>query len=160
MRIGDLVEHQHHAFRRERFDIQRGQGIGLGEQALMHGVRAELLVDLARPHYFGCYAGIDIFLGKTPLGILGEEKPADPALRIGQRHRHRVPAIENGWSVRLCLAVAPGRAAAGSALVERLDATAELRFSVAIAHEVSLCHGFRIMAIWAAKACQSADRVG
>src|SRR5437763_10511636 len=126
----------------------------------MHGVRAELLVDLARPHDFGSDAGIDIHLGKAPFGVLGEEKLADPPLRIGKRHRHRVPAIENDWRVRPCLAVAPGWAAAGSALVERLAATAELRFSVAIAHAISLCHGFRIMAIWAAKACQPADRVG
>ena len=44
MRIGDLVEHQHDACAGS-LDIGRGQGIGLGEQALMHGVGRQPLVD-------------------------------------------------------------------------------------------------------------------
>ncbi len=42
MRIGDLVEHQHDAAVRQILDVGRGQGIGLGEQPLMHRVGREL----------------------------------------------------------------------------------------------------------------------
>ncbi len=54
-------------------DIGRGQGIGLGEQALMHGIRAEPLVDQGRPDDFRRHAGIDILVGE-PLGGVFRQK--------------------------------------------------------------------------------------
>ena len=77
VRIGDLVEHQHDAFLRQRLDIGRGQGIGLGQQALMHGVGAEPLVDRTRPDDLGRDAGVDVFVGKPLRGVLGQQQFAD-----------------------------------------------------------------------------------
>ena len=113
VRIGDLVEHQHDALGRQRSDIRRGQGIRLGQQALMHGVRAEPLVDQARPDDFRSHAGVDMVVGEAPGGIFGEPQLANPALRIGQRRRHRVPAIQHDRPVGAGVAVAPRRRAAG-----------------------------------------------
>ena len=136
VRIGDLVEHQHDAFLRQRIDIRRGQGIGLGQQALMHGVRTEPLVDQARPHDFRRHAGVDIVVGEPPGGIFGQPQLANLALRIGQRRRHRVPAIQDDRPVGAGVAVAPGRPAAGFAALVRAFAAAALkwRLSIAIAH--------------------------
>jgi hypothetical protein len=50
VRIGDLVEHQHDAFRRQRLDIGRRQRIGFRQQALMHGVVGQLRRDDVGPH--------------------------------------------------------------------------------------------------------------
>ena len=94
-------------------DVGRGQGIGLRQQALMHGVRAEPLVDQVRPHDFRGHAGVDVVVGQPPRGVFGQQQLANLALRIGQRRRHRVPAIENDRPVGAALAVAPGRPAAG-----------------------------------------------
>ncbi len=67
MRIGDLVEHQHDSLLRQLLDIGRGQGIGLGQQALMHRIRAEALVDQGRPDDFRRHTAVDILVGE-PLG--------------------------------------------------------------------------------------------
>jgi len=136
MRIGDLVEHQHDALKRQSIDIRRGQGIGLGQQALMHGIRTEPLVDQARPHDFRGHAGVDMVVGEPPRGIFGEPQFTNPALRIGQRRCHRVPAIQHGRPVGGRIAVAPGRPAAGFTALVRAFAAAALkwRFSIAIAH--------------------------
>jgi hypothetical protein len=138
VRIGDLVEHQHHAFLGERLDIRCGQGIGLGQKALMHGVRPKPRVDLARPHHLRRETGVDIFLRQPPRGIFGHEKLADAPLWVGKRHRHGVPAIEDHRAVRICLAFAPGGGTGGRTLVERLAAPAELRLSIAVAHRLKL----------------------
>ncbi len=53
MRIGDLVEHQHGAVGRDVLDVERGEGIGLDQQALMHGVGREPRRDRVRPHDLG-----------------------------------------------------------------------------------------------------------
>jgi len=58
------------------------------------------------------------------------------ALRIGQRRRYRVPAIENDRSVGAGVAIAPARPAAGlGPLVGPFAAAApEMLFSITIAH--------------------------
>ena len=71
-RIGDLVEHEHDALLRQRIDIRRGQGVGLGQQTLMHGIRAEPLVDQSGPHDFRRHRDGDVVIGKTPRRVLGE----------------------------------------------------------------------------------------
>ena len=96
-------------------DVGRGQGIGFRQQALMHGIRAEPLVDQARPHDFRRHAGVDILVGQPPRGVFGQQQFANLALRIGQRRRHRVPAIQDDRPVGAGVAVAPGRPAAGFA---------------------------------------------
>ena len=62
VRIGDLVEHQHDAFMRQRVDVGRLQRIGFREQALMHGVGPEALIDQIRPDDFRRHAGVDVFV--------------------------------------------------------------------------------------------------
>ena len=98
--------------------------------------RGRAAVDRVRPDDFGGHAGVDIFVGEPPGGVLGQEQFSDLALRIGQRRRNRMPAIENHRPVRAAVAVAPGRPAGRfSALFEGFAAAAaERRFSVAIAH--------------------------
>ena len=129
VRIGDLVEHQHHAFERERLDVGRGQGIGLRKQALVHGIGPEPRVDLARAHHLRRDARLDVFLREAPRGILGDEQFADAALPVLQRHGHAVPAIENDRAVAGRLAVAPGRPLpARPSLAEGLAAAPERRF--------------------------------
>src|SRR4051794_15783837 len=78
----------------------------------MHGVGAEALVDDMGPDDFRGDAGVDVVLGETPRRVLGQPQFADPALRIGERRRHRVPAIEHRTVRPLA---APGRLALGLA---------------------------------------------
>jgi len=56
----------------QRIDIRRGQGIGFRQQALVHGIGPEPLIDQAGPHDFRGYAGIDVVVGKPPCGVFGE----------------------------------------------------------------------------------------
>ncbi|MGY4377209.1 hypothetical protein ACVWZ3_004848 [Bradyrhizobium sp. i1.3.6] len=111
VRIGDLVEHQHHAFLVQGLDVGRGQGVGLGQQALVHGVGRQQAVDLLGPDDLGRDAGRDVFVRKPLCGVLGQRQLADLPLRVGERHGHGVPAIEDDRSVGLRIAVAPGRPA-------------------------------------------------
>ena len=112
------------------------QGIGFRQQALMHGVGTEALVDQSRPHDFRRHAGVDFVVRKTPRGIFREQQLSNMALRVGQRRRDRVPAIKNDRTVRARFAVAPGRSAAGFApLFGGFAAAApEVLLSIAIAH--------------------------
>ena len=80
---------------------------------------------------------------QPPCCIFGDQQFADMACGIGQRGRHRVPAIENHRPVRARLAVAPGRPAGRfSAFFEGFTAAAAERwFSVAIAHRPACVTG-------------------
>src|SRR5258708_29540995 len=102
----------------------------------MHGVRTEALVDQRRPHDFRRHAGIDVVVGQTPSGVFGEQQLANLTLRIGQRRRYRVPAIQNDRSVRAGVAIAPDRPAAGLGPLVGCFAAAqpEMLVSIAIAH--------------------------
>src|SRR3954454_14892141 len=80
----------------------------------MHGVGAEALVDDMGPDDFRGDAGVDVVLGETPRRVFGQPQFADPALRIGERRRHRMPAIEDR-TVRPLAALAPSRLAGGLA---------------------------------------------
>ena len=62
-------------------DVGRGQGIGLRQQALVHGVGAEPLVDQSRPHDFRRHAGVDVVVRQPPGGVLGQQQLADLPLR-------------------------------------------------------------------------------
>ena len=100
VRIGDLVEHQHDAFLGQRIDIGRGQGLGLRQQPLVHGVGAEPLVDRVRADDFGGDAGVDILVRQALGGVFGQEQLSDLPFRVGQGGRNRVPAIKNHRPVR------------------------------------------------------------
>ena len=76
-------------------DAGRGQRIGLGEQALMHGVRRQPRRKRPRPHHVRRQRQRDILLGEAPQRVLGDVKLADMARRIGKRRRDRVPAVED-----------------------------------------------------------------
>ena len=65
----------------------------------MHGVGPEPLIDQIGPDDFRRHAGVDVFIGKTPRGVFGQQQFPDVALRIAERRRHRVPAIENDRTV-------------------------------------------------------------
>ena len=139
MRVGDLVEHQHHALLRQRLDVGRGQGIGFREQALVHGIGGQQPVDVVRADDLRRNAGGDVLFREATRGVFGEQQLLEPALRVLQRHGHGVPAIEHGWAVMV--AVLPDRPPpAGPALVERpfvkrLAAPAlETRLSISIGH--------------------------
>ena len=45
--------------------------LGLGQQALMHGVRPEAGVDQARPHDFRGHGKGDLVVGQPPGGVFG-----------------------------------------------------------------------------------------
>ena len=81
-------------------DIGRGQGIGLRQKPLVHGVGAEPLVDQVRPDDFRGNAGVDILVRQALGGVFGQEQFSDLPVRVGQRGRNRVPAIENHRPVR------------------------------------------------------------
>ena len=102
----------------------------------MHGVGAEALIDQTGADDFRRHAGVDVLVRKTTRGVLGEQQFSDFALRIGQRRRHRVPAIENCRAVGSRLAVAPGRPAAGVAARRPCFTGAALktRFFIAVVH--------------------------
>ncbi len=110
VRIGDLVEHQHHALRRQVLDRGRGQRIGFEIEALMHGVGQQPLGDRRRPHDFRLDGGCNAFVGQAPRGVLGGEQLAHAPRRILQRGRHRVPAIHHDRAV----GVGPQAVAAGA----------------------------------------------
>jgi hypothetical protein len=93
---GNLIEHQHDAFGPQVFDVGRGQGIGLGEQTLVHGVGCEPRRERIGPHQLRLNRQRYAVFGEAANGVFGREQLADAARRIGQRRRDRVPAIENG----------------------------------------------------------------
>ena len=66
------------------------QGIGLGEQALMHSIRPEPAVDVARMHQLRRNAGVDLLVGKAAGDVFGDEQLADSPFGIGQRHGDRL----------------------------------------------------------------------
>ena len=143
MRIGDLVEHQHDAFLRQRVDIGRGQGLDLRQEPLMHGVGAEPLVDRVRADDFRGNAGVDILVGQPPGGVFGQEQLSDLPFRVGQGRRNRVPAVKNHRPVRARVPVpAARRTGEFPPFFEGLTAAAAERwFSVAIAHEELVSRG-------------------
>ena len=95
MRVGDLVEYQHGARGGDILDVERGQGIGLDQQPLMHGVGRKPRRDRLRPHDLGRDGQGEALAGETVRGIFRGENLADGAARIGKRGRNGVPAVED-----------------------------------------------------------------
>ena len=100
MRIGDLVEHQHGAFVGEVFQFERGEGIGLDQQPLMHRIGREPRRDRVRPHDLRRHRQGEAFFVEPVCAVLGCEDLPDLAARIGERGRDRVPAIEDRDALR------------------------------------------------------------
>src|SRR5213082_927028 len=102
----------------------------------MHAFRTEALVvqgpllDLWRD------TGVDVFLRQPACRVFRQYQLVYAAPRVGERRRHRVPAVQDDGTVRVCLAPVPGRPAAGFASLFRRLATAapEVLLSLAIAH--------------------------
>jgi len=69
--------------------------MGLGEQALMHGVWRKPRRDGIRPHQFRLDRQTEAFVGKPAQGILGGKQLADLSGRVGERRRHGMPAIKD-----------------------------------------------------------------
>jgi hypothetical protein len=102
----------------------------------VHGIWPEPLVDQVRPDDFRGHAGVDIFVRKAAGGVFGQEQFSDLALGVGQRRRNGVPAIENHRPVGARFPVPSSRwPGEFPPFFEGFTAaTAEWRFSVAIAH--------------------------
>jgi hypothetical protein len=69
VRVGDLIEDENDAVR-ELLDVRSVERIGLGEQALVHGVRGKAAGDGVGTHQLGIRRR-DAFLGKAADGIRG-----------------------------------------------------------------------------------------
>ena len=99
MRVGDLVEHQHNALRRQIVDGRGGQRIGFEIEALVHGVGQQPLGNRRRPHQLGLDRAA--FVGEAPRRIFGGEQLAHVAGGIIQRGGDRVPAIHHHRTGRI-----------------------------------------------------------
>ncbi|MGY4489019.1 hypothetical protein ACVWWR_008210 [Bradyrhizobium sp. LM3.2] len=143
VRIGDLVEHQHDAVLLQILDVGRGQGIGLGEQALVHRVGRQQPVDLLGPDDLGRDRDCDVLVRQTPCGVLGQRQLADLPLGVGERHGDGVPAIEDDRPVGVRITLAPGRPAGRfSGFFEGLTAAAvTLRAEFSIVHRSACVMG-------------------
>ncbi len=76
-------------------ELGGGEGIGLGQQPVVHGVRPEPAGERVRPHDLGRDRQGDAVLGQPAGGVLGGVELADAAVGILQRRLHRVPAVED-----------------------------------------------------------------
>ena len=112
---------------------RRGQGIGLGDQALMHGIGRQPRCERIGPHQLRLDRQRHAVLGETANRILRRQQFADAARRIGERCGDRVPAIKNDRAARLSThAFAPD--------VWPAMLRAWLRWPGAVAH-ARFCHG-------------------
>lgn len=114
----------------------------------MHGIGPQPAIDLVRTDQDRCHAGIDLLLGKTPGGVLGQNQLENFPLRIGQRHGDGMPAIEDGRAVTAGFPATPGRPPAvipaliarfvpvltALAVASLVRSTLESLFSFSIAH--------------------------
>ena len=102
----------------------------------MHGVGAEQAVDLGGPDDLRRDAGGNVLLGQPPRRVLGQQQLADPPLRIGERERHGMPAIEDRRAVgAVSRSRKAGLVAAAAFLAEGLAGTgAEWPLLVVVAH--------------------------
>ena len=66
------------------------------QQALVHGVGAELCVDNVGPHQLRLERQRDAVVGEAAQRVLGREQAAEAARRVFERGLDRVPAIEDG----------------------------------------------------------------
>ena len=94
LRVGDLVEHEQDALGAYIVEFDRGQGLGLEHDALVHGVRSEQPVELFRKRVF-CLDAAGLQCGFEPArGVLGGEQPSDGPARIGKGCLDGVDAVE------------------------------------------------------------------
>ena len=119
-------------------------------------------VDVLGPDDLGGDAGLDVVVRKPLCGVLGQRQLADLALRVGERHGHGVPAIEDDGPVGLRIAVAPGRPTGRfPCSVEGLSPAAGApRGEFFDPSWARLCHGSRNMAIWVPSRAILAVRLG
>ena len=76
-----------------------GEGIGLGEQALMHRIGRKPRGDGVGPHQFRLDRQRDPFVGQPPRGVFSRPELADTACRIGERSRDGMPAVQDAGGV-------------------------------------------------------------
>ena len=102
----------------------------------MHSIRTEPLVDQGRAHDLRRDAQGDVFVRQPSRGIFCQHQLVNVPPGVGERRRNGVPAVQDDRTIRAGLASAPGRPAAGLAVLSgRLAATApEVLLSLAIAH--------------------------
>ena len=99
VRVGDLVEHQHHALRRQFLDRRaraadrfrdKGPGARRRAAAARRWPTGRTISGVGRRH---------AFLGQSARGIFGGEQLAHVPGRIAQRGGHRMPAIHHDGRV-------------------------------------------------------------
>ena len=93
--IGDLIKHENDPGGLELLEFGRGQGIGFGQQPIVHGVRAEAARDRVRPHQFGFDCERHPVLGETSCRVGGGVESPDASRWIFEGRFHGVPAVEN-----------------------------------------------------------------
>ena len=94
LRVGDLVEHEQDALGAYIVEFDRGQGLGLEHDALVHGVRSEQPVELLRQCVFYIDAA-GLQRGFEPArGVFGGEQPPDGPARVAKRRLDGMDAIE------------------------------------------------------------------
>ena len=76
------------------FELDRGQGLGLEHDALMHGVGSEQPVELLRQRVLNLDAA-GLQRGFEPArGVFGGEQPSDGPARVGERRLDGMDAVE------------------------------------------------------------------
>ena len=103
----------------------------VGERIVITG----RVIDGAGAHHLGRDPGWDIFVREPPGRVFGEQQLADFTRRVGQRGRHRMPAIEDGRTAgAAALALPPIRTAAPASIPALVGAAPKSRLTITFAH--------------------------
>src|SRR6185437_1183175 len=100
----------------------------------MDGIGAEPLIDGAGAYHLGRDPGRDVVVREPPCRILGEHQLSDLARGIGERRRHRVPAIKDGRAAGAALALPPIRTATPASIPALVGAALKSRLTITFAH--------------------------
>ena len=110
VRVRDLVEDQHDAAGGDVLQFRRGEGIGLGVNALVHGLCPCDCRDVLGTDQRGRDGEPDIIFVQAPYCVLGRKQAVKTALRILKRGFDGVPAVKD------CKTFATPRAVPGPCL--------------------------------------------
>ena len=92
LRVGHLVEHEQGAFRVDILERDRGQGLHLERNALVHRVRPKQPVEVARQSGRHRHVALGDYCRKPVRRVLGGKQSDDLTLGIGKRGLDRMDA--------------------------------------------------------------------